>query len=110
MKQLATWPDRIEPTEDASALRIRWRDGHVSDFPPRLLRIQCRCAGCVDEFTGRPILRPEDVPADVYPLAIHYVGRYALQFDWSDGHSTGIFPFEFLRRICPCHECSGKEE
>ena len=34
----------------------------------------------------------------VYPTAIHYVGRYALQFVWSDGHSTGIYPFEYLRK------------
>jgi DUF971 family protein len=106
MKLAATWPDRVAPTEDGSALEIRWRDGHVSVFPPRQLRIQCRCAGCVDEFTGRPILRADDVPADVPPLAIHYVGRYALRFDWSDGHGTGIFPFEFLRRVCPCEICS----
>lgn len=106
MKPLSTWPEQIAPTEDASALRIRWRDGHTSDFPPRYLRIQCRCAGCVDEMTGRPILRPEDVAEDVHPFAIHYVGRYALQFDWSDGHSTGIYPFEFLRGICPCSECA----
>jgi ATP-binding protein involved in chromosome partitioning len=39
------------------------------------------------------------VPEDVYPESIHYVGRYALQFMWSDGHSTGIYPFEFLRNL-----------
>jgi DUF971 family protein len=46
------------------------------------------------------------VPEDVYPTAIEYVGRYALQFFWSDGHSTGFFPFDMLRRICPCDACS----
>tara|TARA_B110000438_G_scaffold277633_1_gene300442 strand:- start:720 stop:863 length:144 start_codon:yes stop_codon:yes gene_type:complete len=35
----------------------------------------------------------------VYPTAIHYVGRYAIQFVWSDGHSTGIYTFEYLREI-----------
>lgn len=109
MKALETWPESVAPTEDASALRIRWRDGHTSEFSPRYLRIQCRCAGCVDEMTGRPILRPENVPEDVHPLAIHYVGKYALQVDWSDGHNTGIFPFEFLRAICPCADCEEKQ-
>jgi DUF971 family protein len=55
--------------------------------------------GCVDEMTGRPRLVPNAVPADIMPLAIHYVGRYALQFNWSDGHQTGIYPFEYLRRL-----------
>lgn len=39
------------------------------------------------------------VDEDVHPTAIHYVGRYALQFVWSDGHATGIYPWDYLRRI-----------
>ncbi len=99
----------IAPTEDARQLRIRWADGHVSEYEPRYLRLQCRCAGCVDEFTGRPLLRPDHVPETVYPREIHYVGRYALRFDWSDLHRTGIYSFELLRRICPCAECAFTE-
>jgi DUF971 family protein len=99
-------PAGVEPTEDAARLRIRWRDGHVSEYEPRHLRLNCRCAGCIDEYSGRPLLDPHSVPADVYPLAIRYVGRYALQFDWSDGHTTGIYPFELLREICLCEECT----
>lgn len=92
-------PDEIAPTEDGARLRIVWGDGVASEYAPRLLRQRCPCAGCVDEMTGIRTLRPESVPADIYPEAIHYVGRYALQFVWSDGHSTGIYTFEFLRRL-----------
>jgi DUF971 family protein len=95
----ATEPVRIEPNEDATRLRIVWRDGHVSEYEPRVLRLYCRCAGCVDEFTGKPLLVPASVPADIHPRAIRYVGRYALAFDWSDGHTTGIYPFEYLRSL-----------
>lgn len=102
----STTPDEIMPTEDAQRLRIRWKDGHVSEYEPRLLRLSCSCAACVDEMTGRPRLDPASVPENVHPRAIHYVGRYALRFDWSDSHSTGIYPFDYLRRICPCAECS----
>jgi len=100
-------PLEVGPNEDASQLRIRWADGEASEYPPRTLRIACPCAGCVDEMTGRRILREEDVPDDVHPLAIRYVGRYALRFDWSDGHGTGIYPFEFLRRLDPGPEAEG---
>jgi len=92
-------PAEIAPTEDAARLRIRWEDGEVSEYEPFLLRTRCPCAGCVDEMTGIRTLRPESVSPDIYPQAIHYVGRYALQFIWSDGHATGIYPFEFLRRL-----------
>jgi DUF971 family protein len=101
----ASSPARVEPTEDGARLRIVWQDGHVSELEPRMVRVNCRCAACIDEYTGQPRLDPAGVPLDVYPLAISYVGRYALQFDFSDGHSTGIYPFELLRDFCRCAAC-----
>lgn len=92
-------PEEIGPTEDAARLRIRWRDGAVSELEPWLLRTRCPCAGCVDEKTGIRTLRADSVPRGIYPEAIHYVGRYALQFLWSDGHTTGLYPFDYLRRL-----------
>jgi ATP-binding protein involved in chromosome partitioning len=92
-------PEHIGPDEQGTHLRIRWRDGQVTDLAPRTLRLACPCAGCVDELTGRRVLRPDDVPPDVHPMAIVHVGRYALRFDWSDGHTTGIYPFEYLRGL-----------
>lgn len=100
-------PREVAPSEDEKRLNIAWQDGHLSEYEPRYLRQCCPCAGCVEEMTGRPLLDPATVPEDVYPLAIQYVGRYALRFDWSDGHGTGIYPFDQLRRICPCGECGG---
>mgnify|MGYP002780445359 CR=1 FL=1 len=102
MTKPETTPAEVAPTEDARRLRIRWQDGHVCEYEPRYLRLHCPCAGCVEEMSGRPLLDPAQVPADVHPFAIHYVGRYALRFDWSDGHATGIYPFDLLRRLCAC--------
>jgi DUF971 family protein len=90
-------PVHVGPTDDAARLRIEWGDGAASELEPRVLRLLCPCAGCVDEMTGVRTLRPETVDVGVHPTAIHYVGRYALQFVWSDGHSTGIYTFEYLR-------------
>ena len=92
-------PAEIGPTEDGTRLRILWQDGHTSVYEPRALRLACPCAGCVDEMTGRRVLTPAMVPADVHPTSVEYVGRYALQFVWSDGHRTGIYPFSYLRRL-----------
>jgi len=99
-------PAHIGPTEDGTALRIEWEDGHRSTYIPRQLRMACPCAGCVDEMTGRRTLTEAMVPEAIYPTSIEYVGRYALQFHWSDGHNTGFYPFDMLRRICPCSDCS----
>ena len=102
-------PRTVEPTEDGRRLRIVWRDGHVSEYEPRRIRIACPCAGCVDEFTGRPILDPTSVPPDINPVSIRYVGRYALAFTWPDGHDTGIYPWDLLRGICPCDACAAED-
>lgn len=99
MVSAAHSPERVEPTEDGKRLRIVWKDGEVSEYQPRTLRLICPCATCVEEMTGRLLLDPATVPQDIYPMEIRYVGRYALRFDWSDGHSTGIYPFDLLRRV-----------
>ncbi len=97
-------PVEIGPTEDGSQLRIVWKDGVTSEYVPRYLRLLCPCAGCVDEMTGTRTLEDDMIDSSVYPTAIHYVGRYAIQCVWSDGHSTGIYTFEYLREIWDAEE------
>ena len=97
-------PEEIsQPSKEK--IQILWKDGHESLYSARHLRLNCHCAGCVDEVSGKRILREESVPEDVYPLSIHPVGRYAYQFLWSDGHSTGIYSFDHLRKLCQCSTC-----
>ncbi len=54
------------------------------------------------------MLDPDSVPPDIKALDYMEVGRYALQFLWSDGHYTGIYALEQLRRWCTCLECQEK--
>jgi ATP-binding protein involved in chromosome partitioning len=91
-------PARIEQ-HDPRTLVIDWADGARSLIDVRALRLACGCAHCVDEWSGEPILAPDRVPRDVRPQAIQSVGRYAIQIQWSDGHDTGIYPFERLRKL-----------
>jgi ATP-binding protein involved in chromosome partitioning len=83
----------------ARELAIRWSDGRESVYDVRDLRLACGCATCVDEWSGEGRLDPASVPEDVRPLRIEPVGRYAIQIEWSDGHATGIYPFERLRQL-----------
>lgn len=87
------------------SLEITWGDGHVSAYRVAYLRRACRCASCVDEWTGVQRLDPEAVSSDVKPVTIDPVGRYAIHIAWSDGHTAGIYSFDYLRSICPCSEC-----
>ncbi len=90
-------------------LTVRWPDGHKSLYPYKYLRIRCQCAQCVEEWSRVPLLDPDTVPEGVAALDLMEVGRYAVQFLWSDGHFTGIYPFERLRETCPCPECRTKQ-
>lgn len=82
-----------------TTLEIDWKDGHTSAYDVRHLRLACRCARCVEELTGRPLLVEENVPADVRPVRITPVGRYAVQIAWTDHHDSGIYTFEYLREL-----------
>ncbi|MDP3919335.1 MAG: DUF971 domain-containing protein [Candidatus Omnitrophota bacterium] len=87
---------------------ILWPDGHRSLYAQRYLRFQCHCAQCIEEWTGRQLISLDQVDSDVHALNISPVGNYAVKFQWSDGHSTGIYSYELLRGICPCKECAAK--
>ncbi len=89
----------------ATELAIRWADGHESVYPVRDLRLACACAHCIDEWSGENRLDPSQVREDVQPLQIKPVGRYAIQIEWNDGHSTGMYSFDRLRKLCPCDAC-----
>ena len=85
--------------EGDGRITIEWSDGTESTFSGRTLRLACPCAGCVNEWTGEKILREEAVPADVDFSHVTLVGRYALNFHFSDGHETGIYSFKYLREL-----------
>ncbi len=104
MSQLAPVPYAI--TREPGGIRIEWdRAGHEWLYPARVLRLACPCAACVEEMSGRPLLDPGRVPADVYPEAVSLVGAYGIRIRWSDGHDTGIYTFEHLGRSCGCPRC-----
>ena len=94
-------PERIERL-GSGALKVRWRDGHESVYPWRLLRSSCPCAACRHGAAPKP-------DPGITPLEIAPVGRYAIAIRWSDGHATGIFSHELLRSLCPCEECSPRQ-
>jgi ATP-binding protein involved in chromosome partitioning len=88
-----------EPNNAHKMLKLSWNDGKQSVIAYKELRYLCPCAVCVDENTGVRKIRREDVKDDIHPMRIQTVGNYALAVHWSDGHNTGLYAFDYLRKI-----------
>ena len=97
-KHTASPPEAIDVGPD-HALVVTWPGGPPLNIPARALRDGCPCASCIEEFTGKKLLDPSSIPADIRPVAINGVGNYAIQIEWSDGHSTGLYTWATLRSI-----------
>jgi DUF971 family protein len=95
-------PTRIRPDADRRLLLIDWPNGPTCELPLRPLRAACRCALCVDEFTGERLIYEDGIPPDIAVQSLRLVGNYALRIHWSDGHSTGLFTWERLAELCRC--------
>src|SRR5215210_298497 len=93
----------IEPLqiieESDREISIKWSDETETSYNADELRRACPCAGCVNEWTGEKILKADNVADDTNFSHISIVGRYALNFHFSDGHDTGIYSFKFLREL-----------
>jgi len=94
-------PLDIQPI--GSELAVKWDDGAESYISLANLRMACPCAGCKGEMDimGNLYKNPEKpLAANAFQLVrIASVGGYAIQPLWADGHNTGIYSFEYLRRI-----------
>lgn len=93
-----TQPAQIIEESD-SEVSIKWTDDTESKYVAAELRRSCPCATCVNEWTGEKILNRASIPDDLKFNHISIVGRYALNFHFSDGHDTGIFSFKYLREL-----------
>ena len=84
-------------------LAVKWDDHQESFIPLELLRRHCPCAGCKGEtdVMGNVYKGPE-IPLTTQSFQLTRiipVGGYALQPVWADGHATGLYSFEYLRKL-----------
>jgi prepilin-type processing-associated H-X9-DG protein len=123
-------PIPIDPRKKPADVKVRvstgagvdilWADGHSSHYDFAYLREQCPCAMCDDarrkkeDVAAHAASGPGIGASAVLPMfkprptarAAKAVGNYALQIDFSDGHTTGIYSYDYLRTICPCEACA----
>ena len=117
LPRIAVTPEKVRVLlTEGKGMEIDWVDGHKSAWGFAWLRNACPCATCVEERQkeGRKPGQAKAKATAVLPMytppakpaSAQAVGRYALQFNWQDGHSGGIYSWEYLRRVCQCRECT----
>jgi DUF971 family protein len=93
----------LDMQQIGTELAIKWPDGKEDFIALEKLRRACPCAGCKGERDVMGNLhKGPDIPlmAKSFELrTLNLVGTYAVQPVWGDGHATGLYSFDYLRRI-----------
>ncbi len=89
---------------DGDGLRIEWNDGATTFAEFRHLRASCPCAGCIEQRAKPPdpfkVLTPQEAAAGPpRPVGMTPIGHYAYRIAWNDGHDSGIYTVENLRKL-----------
>jgi DUF971 family protein len=79
-------------------LKVAFKDGASVELPWGLLRDACPCADCKDVHGPRDPLKLVAMPNKTL-ADFKYVGNYAVQLVWGDGHSFGIYTWPYLREL-----------
>ena len=98
-------PTAIDLKKD-KGLTIRWEDGTTSYYPIGYLRRhspsadmrQLRTEMAQNPLTVLPATRSS---GPLTAASAELVGNYAIRIVFSDGHSSGIFSWAYLRSIDP---------
>ncbi len=84
-------------------LLLSWGDDTDSMIDLKQLRDRCPCANCAGETDalGNLYKGPEQVKTDTsyIILKLEPVGHYAIRPFWADGHNTGMFSFDMLKKL-----------
>ena len=94
-------PVDIQPI--GGELAVKWEDGREDFSRLETLRRECPCAGCKGEMDvmGNLYKNPERplAPNGIHLVRLQMVGAYGIQPVWGDGHSTGIYSYDYLRAL-----------
>jgi DUF971 family protein len=96
------YPIQLKKTENNS-LSVKWNDDSVTEIPLTKLRDECPCVNCKGEsviFESYIPIKSPFKAAGYYEIdKIETVGNYAISIKWKDGHDTGIYSWDILRKL-----------
>lgn len=96
------YPIQLKKTENNS-LSVKWNDDSVTEITLTKLRDECPCVNCKGEsviFESYIPIKSHFKAAGYYEIEkIETVGNYAISIKWKDGHDTGIYSWDILRKL-----------
>ncbi len=98
-KRRAQKDERPVVTPVPGFIQVQWADGTTDHIPNKAVRESCKCAQCIEEFTGEQLLDPNTIPVDIQAQSADLLGNYAVAIAWSDGHTSGIFTWDHLKSL-----------
>jgi DUF971 family protein len=95
-------PDRLRPTaltvhQRTRVLSVAFEDGQQFELPFELLRVYSPSAEVQGHGPGQEVLQTGKRGVEI--VDVEPVGHYAIQPRFSDGHTSGLFTWEYLRRL-----------
>ena len=90
-------PSEIKLHQRSRAMEIAFGDGQVFRLPYEFLRVYSPSAEVRGHGPGQEVLQTGK--QDVEIRALEPVGSYAVQPSFSDGHSTGIYSWDYLYHL-----------
>ena len=96
------WPVEIRLGRDRKALTVRFDDGRDFALSAEYLRVLSPSAEVQGHSPDQRVTVPGKM--NVAISAIDPVGNYAVRLTFSDGHNTGIYAWNYLRRLGEDHE------
>ncbi len=92
------WPVELRFSRSARTLSIRFDDGESFVLPFKILRLESPSAEVQGHGSG-PKPPPPIISEDLNIDKADPVGRYAVRLHFSDGHSSGLFTWAYLREL-----------
>ena len=95
-------PTTITLHQKSRVLEIAFSDGKSFRFPYEFLRVYSPSAEVRGHGPGQEVLQVGKRNVDI--RALEPVGSYAVQPQFSDGHNTGIYSWEYLYELGQNHD------
>ena len=93
-----SWPTRLAFAKSKARLAVAYDDGAEFEIDYPTLRLNSPSAEVQGHGAGPKPPAPI-IPDDLTVLKADPVGRYAVRIHFSDGHSSGLYTWAWLREL-----------